>query len=55
VRRDLVKIEGISDIATDVKSRTCTFRLNNDDIDLKSKLDEFAASNEHIAGWSMAM
>ena len=48
----MTKVEGVSDIQTDTSTNLCTFKLNNKDLDLKAKLDEFAKTNTHIAGWS---
>jgi hypothetical protein len=49
----LNKIDGISDIQTDIANNLCTFKLKDKDLDIKAKLGEFAKTNEHIAGWSM--
>ena len=48
----MTKVEGVSDIETDIVKNLCTFKLKNKDLDLKAKLDEFAKTNTHIAGWS---
>jgi hypothetical protein len=48
VRSDLANVEGVSNIQTDLKKRTCQFHLANKDLDLKSKLDELAKGNEHL-------
>jgi hypothetical protein len=48
----LTKVDGVSDIVTDITTNLCTFKLKNKDLDLKAKLDEFAKTNTHIAGWS---
>jgi hypothetical protein len=47
-------VPGVSNIETDVPTNTCKFYLADDKLDLKAKLDEFAKTNDHIAGWSMA-
>jgi len=52
VRSDLKKIKGISGIRTDIPNRTCQFRLSDTEIDLAAKLNEFARTNSHLAGWS---
>ncbi len=54
MRSALTKIDGVSDIETDIPSRICTFKLANNDLDIEAKLDELGESNTHIAGWSMA-
>ena len=54
MRSDLAKIDGISDIKTDIKQRSCQFKLANKDLDLKAKLDEFVTQgNEHIQGFEI--
>ena len=53
MRSDLANVEGISDIQTDIKKRSCQFKLANKDLDLKAKLDELAQSNEHIKGFEI--
>ncbi len=55
MRGDLKKIEGISEIKTDIKTTTASFKLDNPELDdeaLKAKLDEFAETNEHMKDWS---
>lgn len=52
MRSDLEKLEGVSDITTDVPTTIATFKLAKPDKDLKAKLDEFAKTNEHMADWS---
>jgi hypothetical protein len=53
VRSDLQRIDGISEIETDVRTSTCKFKLSNTSLDLAATLNEFARTNSHIAGWSM--
>ena len=48
MRSDLANVDGISQIRTNVKNKTCQFYLANLDLDLKAKLDELAESNEHL-------
>ena len=48
MRSDLANVEGVSNIHTDIKTRTCRFQLANKDLDLKAKLDELAQNNEHL-------
>ena len=48
MRSDLAQIKGVSDIQTDTKKKTCTFKLANKDLDLKAKLTELAQSNDHL-------
>ena len=52
MRSDLQKLTGISDIKTDIESNVCEFTLTNRELDLAAKLDEFAKTNSHLAGWS---
>ena len=53
MRSDLANVEGVSDIHTDIKQRSCQFKLANKDLDLKAKLTELAQSNEHINGFEI--
>ena len=53
MRSDLQKIEGISDIETNIQTRVCKFKLANVQLDLKAKLGELAKTNSHIQGWSI--
>lgn len=57
MRSALTKVEGVSDIQTDPTAEggpICTFKLADASFDIKAKLNELAATNEHIKGWSMA-
>ena len=40
MRSDLAKVDGVSDIKTDIKKQSCQFKLANNDLDLKAKLEE---------------
>ncbi len=53
MRSDLTKVDGVSDIQTDIKKRSCQFKLANKDLDLKAKLEELAQSNEHLKGFEI--
>ncbi|MBI5757807.1 MAG: hypothetical protein HZA46_04740 [Planctomycetales bacterium] len=53
MRSDLVKLEGVSHIETDLRTQRCKFRLANKTLDLTAALDEFAKTNEHIKGWKL--
>ena len=53
MRGDLSKIDGIVDIQTNVPERICSFKITEPDVDYKSKLAEFAKSNEHLAGYEI--
>jgi hypothetical protein len=53
VRSALQKIEGVSDIETNVAARSCKFKLSNPELDLVAKLNEFAKTNSHIAGYTI--
>jgi hypothetical protein len=48
----LTKIETVTDIETDINERVCSFRVGKD-VDYKSRLEEFAKTNEHIEGYSI--
>ena len=53
MRSDLAKVDGVSDIKTDIKKQSCQFKLANNDLDLKAKLEELAQSNEHLKGFEI--
>ena len=53
MRSDLANLEGVSGILTDIKKRSCQFKLANKDLDLKAKLDELAQGNEHLKGFEI--
>lgn len=53
MRSDLVKLDGVSHIETDLRTQHCKFRLTNKTLDLTAALDEFAKTNEHIDGWKL--
>ena len=48
MRSELAALDGISDIRTDLKTKSCTFKLANKELDLKAKLNELAQVNEHL-------
>ncbi len=48
MRSELATLDGISDIRTDLKSKVCTFKLANKELDLKARLSELAQGNEHL-------
>ena len=48
MRSELAALDGISDIRTDLKTKSCTFKLANKELDLKAKLNELAQDNEHL-------
>ena len=49
----MAKIEGVMDIETDTVGRTCSFRLEQPDVDYETQLTEFAESNPHLAEFSI--
>jgi hypothetical protein len=51
VRGELAKIEGVSNIKTDIPKRICTFKFENDSLDIRAKLDEVATTNTHVNGF----
>jgi copper chaperone CopZ len=53
VRGDLVKIDGVTDIETDIANRTCSFKLTKPGVDYKAKLAEFAKTNSKLAGYEI--
>jgi hypothetical protein len=48
----LSKIEGVSEIETDIAGRTCTFKIS-DPSELESQLAEFAETNSHLEGFTI--
>ena len=54
MRGDLEKIPGIKDITTDITTNIATFKAPTPQPELKTKLDEFAKTNEHMKGWTFA-
>ena len=48
-----MKIAGVHDIQTDIASGTCSFRLENAEIDYRSQLDNFAKTNPHLTEYSI--
>ena len=53
MRSDLAHVDGVSTIRTDLRNKTCQFQLANKDLDLKTKLEELAQSNEHLKGFTI--
>jgi hypothetical protein len=49
----LEKIGGVIDIETDVDGRLCTFKVTEPDIDYKSKLEEYARTNDKLADYEI--
>jgi copper chaperone CopZ len=53
VRTDLAKLDGVSDVETDVSGKSCTFKLGDQELDLEAKLQELAADNESLKGFKV--
>lgn len=54
MRSALTKVDGISDIETNISERSCSFTAPAD-LDVEAVLNKFAEEgNEHIAGWAKA-
>jgi hypothetical protein len=47
------KIDGVTDIQTDIPNRTCSFKLTKPDVDYRTQLEEFAKTNSHLAGYEI--
>lgn len=47
------KIEGVTDVQTDIANRKCTFRLKDPGVEYEAKLAEFAKDNSHLAGYEI--
>ena len=52
MRGDLQKLPGITDITTDIKTNIATFKIGMQPDALKTKLEEYAKTNEHMKDWS---
>ena len=52
MRSDLVKLPGITDITTDIEKLQATFKIGMEHDALKTKLEEYAKTNEHMKDWS---
>ena len=56
MRGDLEKLPGVSDIKTDHKATTASFKIADEKLAdqkaLKAKLDEFAKTNKHMKDWT---
>ena len=53
MRSDLSEVAGISSIDADTSTRTCSFRVDLDQVELTKVLTDLGNSNSHIAGWSV--
>ena len=51
VEDTLVKVDGVSHIATDPAKHECTFWFKKSEPEIKAKLDDLAKTNDKIAGW----
>jgi hypothetical protein len=49
----LGKLDGVTDIETDVAGRRCTFKVTKPSLDYRAKLAELATTNTHIAGYEI--
>jgi len=49
----LEKIDGVTDIQTDIVNRTCSFKVTKPSVDVQAQLNEYAKSNEHLAGFTI--
>ena len=52
MRSDLQKLPGITDITTDIEKNVATFKIAIQQDALKTKLEEYAKTNEHMKDWS---
>ena len=53
MRGALTKVDGVSDIQTDVPNRLCTFKFATNRGDINAQLAKLAQTNEHIAGFEL--
>lgn len=42
------KIDGVTNIVTDIANRTCTFQVTKPDVDYEARLAEFAKTNAKL-------
>jgi hypothetical protein len=47
------KIDGVTDIVTDVANRSCTFKVTKPGVDFESNLAEFAKTNAHLKDYEI--
>jgi len=53
VKDTLVKVDGVSHVATDPTKQECTFWFANSNDEIKAKLDDLAKTSDKIAGWEL--
>src|SRR5262245_48614278 len=51
VKDTLVKVDGVSHLATNPEKHECTFWFEKDTQEIKAKLDELAKTNDKIEGY----
>jgi copper chaperone CopZ len=51
VKDTLAKVDGVSHLATNPDKHECTFWFTKADSEIKAQLDEFAKTNDKIAGY----
>jgi hypothetical protein len=49
----LAKIDGVTDIQTDISGRLCSFKVTDPGVDYESKLAEYAKTNDHLADYEI--
>ena len=54
VKDTLVKVDGISHVATNPDKHECTFWFAKGNDEIKAKLDDLAKTNDKINGWERA-
>lgn len=47
------KVDVFTDIKTDVKGRSCSFKVTKKDFDYKTKLTELAKKNKHLKDFTI--
>ena len=53
MRSDLAAVQGVSEIETNVRTKTCKFKLANKDLALKAHLTKLAMTNDHMQGFEI--
>ena len=53
MRSSLAEVSGVSEVETDCSNKVCSFQADLDQVDLSQKLDELAADNDKMEGWSL--
>ena len=53
MRSSLAEVSGVSEVETDCANKICSFQADLDQVDMGQTLDELAADNDKMEGWSL--